>query len=76
MVVLPSVNAATTPVAEIVATLVLVLLHIPPPVPEVVRLLVVPGQSVVEPAMVPGAGSGLTVTIEIAATAPHTLVTV
>ncbi len=76
MVVVPLAMAVTTPIDDIVAALVLVLLHTPPPVPLALNADVEPGQRLVVPLMVPAAGNGLIVTMAVAATGPQTLVTV
>jgi hypothetical protein len=62
MVVVPGTSTVSTPVVVIVATVVTVLLHVPPPVRSV-RVVVVPGHRLALPDIIPG--SGLTVTIVV-----------
>ena len=76
MVVVPAAIHVTTPPEETVPTAVLVLLHVPPPVPLAVSVVVAPTHTVAVPLMVPGVASGLTVTTCVAATEPQPLVTV
>ena len=75
MVVVPGAIPVTTPVALIVATPVLTLLHIPPGVPSL-RLVVAVGHTVKVPVIVPALGVALTVTTAVAAAVPQLLVTV
>ena len=76
MVVVPAATPVTTPAELIVATLV-VLLHTPPVVPVgSLKVVVVAGQRVSVPDIVPATGAGFTVTCAVAATVPQLLVTV
>jgi len=75
MVEVPAAMPVTTPVALTVATPVETELHIPP-VAASVKLVVVVGQSVRPPVIVPALGAGFTVTTTVAATVPQLLVTV
>jgi len=71
MVEVPDVTPLTTPVVEpMVATEVLVLLHVPPDVPSV-NVVVLPAQTEVVPEIV--AGTAFTVTTAIARQPPDTL---
>ena len=59
--------AVTSPVDELtVATAALELVHCPPALPVVVRLVVLPGQRVCVPLIVPADGAALTVTVLVA----------
>jgi hypothetical protein len=71
----PAVTPVTTPVALTLATPVDTELHTPPPAASV-RFVVVVGQTVRPPVIVPAFGAGFTVTTLVAATVPQLLVTV
>jgi len=75
IVEVPGAIPVTTPVALTVATPVLTLLQTPPIVPSV-KLVVVVGQTVNVPVIVPAFGVALTVTTAVAAAMPQLLVTV
>ncbi len=75
MVDVPEVIPVTTPVALTVATPVDTELHTPPAAASV-KLVLVAGQSVRPPVIVPAFGAGFTVTTAVAATVPQLLVTV
>lgn len=62
IVVVPFVRPATTPPEETVPTPVLVLLHVPPPVPLAARAVVAPVHTDNVPLIVPGVANGLMVT--------------
>lgn len=73
---LPVATAVTTPVEEpMVATVVVLLLHVPP-VAVLVSVAVPAGQSVVVPEMVPAVGRLFTITVAVALDVPQLLVTV
>ena len=59
----------------IVATAVFVLLHTPPVVPVVPKVVEVPAHKVPAPVIVPVVGSGLTVMTFVVVAVPHALVT-
>ena len=75
MVVVPEVRPLTTPEVLTVATVVLVLLHIPPVVTSV-NVVDNPAITVAVPLIVPAAGDELTVTTRMAAAVPQVFVTV
>ncbi len=75
MVEVPAEIPVTTPVALTVATPVDTELHVPPPVASV-RFVVVVGQAVRPPVIVPAVGVAVTVTTTVAAAVPQLLVTV
>jgi hypothetical protein len=75
MVEVPAVIPPTVPDELTVATPVNVLLHIPPGAASLSDVVPDP-QTVAVPVIVPGAGSGLTVTTIVAAAVPQLLVTV
>ena len=67
IVVVPKATPVTTPVAEMVAAAVLLLVHAPPAV-VFARVIVVPGQTVDGPVI--AAGIGLTLTMVVAVQVP------
>ena len=71
----PKDTPVSNPEVPIVATPVAVLLHVPPAVPSLSKLVEV-GQTIVVPVMVPASGKGFTVTTCVAAAVPQLLVTV
>ena len=75
MVVVPGIIPVTRPDVFTVATLVAVLLHVPP-VTTSVKFIVAEGQTVDRPVIAPAFGAGSTVMIAVAATVPQLLVTV
>ena len=67
--VVPAATAVTSPVAAFtVATEVLLLLHVPPVVPFVLRVVLAPAQSTAVPVIVPALTFALTVTVKLADT--------
>jgi hypothetical protein len=74
MVAVPAVTPVTSPVASIVATVTLLLLH-EPPVPELVSRVVIVSQTVSVPEIVPADGNGLTVIVYVDDAVPQPLVT-
>ena len=70
----PNAIPETTPVLLIVATAVLLLLQLPPVAPSV-KEVDEPAQTAAAPLIVPADGSGLTVTICVAAAVPQLFVT-
>jgi hypothetical protein len=70
----PATNAVITPVVLIVATAVLLLLHVPP-VAVLENEVVSPAHTVAVPESVPATGNGLTVTICVSVAVPQLLVT-
>ena len=75
MRVVPAVSGDTAPVAEIVATVVLVLLHVPP-LPVVVKVVGTPIQAVAAPLIVPATGKGLTEMLRVVDAVPQLFTTV
>ena len=75
MVAVPADTPVTMPVVPTVATVVAVLLQVPPVVASL-NPVVAPAQTVAVPVMVPADGNGLTVTTLVAAAVPQPLVTV
>ena len=75
MVVVPAESPVITPVLPAVATLVLLLLHVPPLVRSD-KVIVAVGQTTDGPVIVPADGVVLTVTTTVAAAAPQLLLTV
>ena len=74
MVAVPAVTPVTIPDMPIVATAVLLLLHVPPVV-VLLNVVVAVAQTIAVPVMVPATGSGLTVTSIVAVAVPQLLVT-
>ena len=74
MVEVPAATPVTMPVAPTVAMPGDTELHIPPPAASV-RFVVVVGQTVNPPVIVPELGVGFTVTTTVAAAVPQLLVT-
>ena len=72
---MPADKPATKPVASTVAVAGMVLVHAPP-VAASVNAVFAPAQTVGIPVIVPALGSGLTVTIRVAAAVPQLLVKV
>ena len=66
MVDVPLLIPVITPLVFTVPTAVLLLLHAPPPVPLLLKVVVLPTHTVFVPLSVPGTGNGLTVTIAVA----------
>lgn len=67
----------TKPVEEFtVATKLLLLLQLPPPVPLLVRVVTEPAHIAVEPLIVPASGTALMVILADEALLPHVLLTV
>jgi hypothetical protein len=75
MVAVPASTPDTMPLVPIVATDVLLLVHVPP-VTVFDNVIVVLTATVFGPVMDPALGSGLTVTILVATALPQLLVTV
>ena len=73
MVSIPVDTAVTRPPTTV--ALPLLTLQIPPGAASV-RVVLVPRQRLLVPAMLPAFGNGLTFTVAVADTVPHTLVTV
>lgn len=73
MVAEPAATPVTSPVvAFTVAAAVLLLLHVPPPVPLLVNMAVLPAHNMFVPLTVPAAGRLPTVTTVDAVANPHT----
>jgi len=66
--------AVTTPLAAMVAMLVDAEVQVPP-VAVLLKVVVLPAQTVATPVMVAAVGSGLTVTVLVATSVPQLLVT-
>ena len=75
IVVVPEVTPLTRPVALFTEATVGVALVQLPPLTVLARVVVAPTHTVVAPDMVPASGSGLTVTVAVAATVPQLPVT-
>ena len=75
MVAVPPDRPVTIPVLLILATVVSLLDHVPPPAASA-RVVVVPSQIVVVPVMVPAEGPAEVVTDNVALAVPQALVTV
>lgn len=77
MVALPASTPVTTPVAEFtVATRLLLLLQLPPPVPLLVKVVIDPWHSVEEPLTEPALAAALMVILADDAELPQVLLTV
>ena len=63
MVAVPVPVPKTTPFTSTIATALLLVLHVPPAVPLLLRLIVDPAQTVAGPLIVPALADGLTVTL-------------
>ncbi len=71
----PAVTPVTTPFASTVAVEVLLLVHVPPASPLLIKAIVVPRQTEEAPLMVPALAFGETVTASVAVAVPQELVT-
>ena len=72
---MPAETPVITPVDAIVATLTLILLHVPPAAMSLNDVFA-PVQNAATPVIVPAAGNGFTVITTVAAALPQLLVTV
>jgi len=71
----PAATPVTTPLEEIVATPVVVLLHVPLVLPVIASVMLLAAHTVPGPVIAPSMGSVSIVTILVATAVPHILVT-